>query len=75
MATYGIRTRYLGATDTQGARIAVTTSTGRRHVTPYKYELSAWENHIRAAHAFTPSASTALATVEWRDCYTHTYEA
>lgn len=45
----GIRTRYLGPTDTQGARISATTSEGKRHVYPYRYELSATRNHEHAA--------------------------
>ena len=45
----GISTKYLGATDTRGARISATTSEGKRHVYPYRYELNAYGNHEQAA--------------------------
>ena len=45
-----IRTKFAGPTDTRGSRIIATSRAGRT-VMPYRYELSAGENHAAAAAA------------------------
>lgn len=49
-----IRTKFAGPTDTRGARILATSRYGRT-VMPYRYELSAGENHAAAAAAHVTS--------------------
>jgi len=45
-----IVTKYHGATNTRGSRIGAK-AYGGSILVPYKYELDAYENHERAAHA------------------------
>ncbi len=46
-----ITTKYLGATNTLGARIKATTSSGISKTISYPYELSGSECHIKALRA------------------------
>jgi hypothetical protein len=50
-ALQAITTKYLGPTNSRGARIKATGSFGRVTV-PYDHALSAFENHRAAANAF-----------------------
>jgi hypothetical protein len=48
-----ITTRYIPATTTRGARIAVSAyGTKARLYVPYDYELISFENHVAAANAY-----------------------
>ncbi len=72
MAYLGIRTHYLAPTNTLGARIVSTISTGKRYVMPYDYSLSPRDNHIKAAGKAGPAED--FHTVEWSDHYSHMVE-
>jgi len=48
-----IETKYHGPTNTQGARISATTASGIRKTYPYRYEMSADDNHKEAAALLT----------------------
>lgn len=58
-ALQAITTRYLGPTNTRGARIKATCAAGS-HTAPYDHALSAFANHAAAARAL-------VALLGWMD--------
>jgi len=59
-----IVTKYLGATDTQGARVSASCESGRS-IVAWKYNLSSFENHEHACKVLQQKMSSA--TKVWLD--------
>jgi hypothetical protein len=72
----GIKTKFLGSTNNRGARIAATSSDGKRITTAYAYKSTTRQNHEDAARVLLAERglNSKLYTVEWADHYTHTVE-